>query len=1110
MPRKTASHNALDLHVHSGMSLYDGLGSPKAIVDRAVELGWGAVSITDHGHMMAAPQLYAAARAAKIKPIVGCEMYVVGDDDLVDGDKEVLKERRHLTVLALSWEGYQNLVRWQNVSMERPLYYNGQRISIERMAETALHGLHHNVVLSGCLGGECCQCLIHGNGGGDALAEMYLTSAKSVFPNFYVELMNQRREKFVDTGFTNYETMVDAMDFTRDRLLQLAQKLDIPVIVTNDSHYQRREQRKPHMAMLARKQFRRSKDSHEGDSRESTVDEFYAQYSQYVSFMQPMEPIAETLPTWAAKQAIESIHEIVAESDVHIETLDKFSYTLPRAKSDDPIAEIRRRCQRRLKLMIARHGQVAADRFEYELSAMKEFVNYLLIYSDIVRIARDLGAYTWTRGSGCASMVCFCLGVHQIDPIHYKLLFERFVNPARAKFPDLDIDIEKHRRDDVARAVGEYMDEIGQEMLAICTYGTLSNRATFRLIAEANGVPQEKIDELAKLLPQMIDSGMVSSDEEAYEILKEQLGIDAHEDAAAIFDTIGTVSQHACLGGETEVYTQGGIQRLADIAGSTQSLLTKKGWVESKVKSFGAQSLNSIVFRQVVNRGGRWGRHWSYLRSQERRIIRATPDHRWVLEDGTVTQSLAIGDVVSSVVDPGGVKGDAYMGGFKHGLVFGDGSKMSQVNRFQLQLFGKKRRFSVLFEQITVAPPSRPESIYCYMTSSVDLKDFPPEGSSPDYVRGFVDGWTDTDGSYEREDTVVISSIKDGTYEWLKANAPLAGWVVTGTSIDPSLRTNYGVRSKPLRKIVMSQKPLAWRVESIDEDGVEEVFCAQVPGEMAFTLVGGVYTGNCAFVIGTTARPLSEWVPVYRIGSSNAVVTQYNMKWIEALGFLKLDLLRLDTLSILHSVARQLGHDMSWIDSLGQSEPGIYDAPADGAMRLLCEGKTDGVFTFQGGTQRRGCIEVQPETTEDLIAIQALYRPGATRTGNDEKFVKRRRGEVEWSHVNDLTAARWDETYGIPIYQEQIMELGFDMGMTGEEVDDLYKAIKLAKGVGRGAAEAFANFEPTFRKYTEGVMPEEAADAIWTEFDRMQGYSLVRLTRPTQRHSQCSGRSRRS
>ena len=679
----------------------------------------------------------------------------------------------------------------------------------------------------------------------------------------------------------------------------------------------------------------------------------------------------------------------------------------------------------------------------------------------------------------------------------------------------MDIDIEAHRRDDVAKMVVEYMHEIGQDILPICTYSTLSNRNAFRLIAEANGIPKERIDELAKLLPQMIDSGMVSSDEEAYELILEEFGADIHEDAAAIFDTIGGVSQHACLSGETEVYTRDGIRQVCDLAGTTQKLLTKKGWKQSTVRSFGEQPLSSIVFRQVgryVGKCGGWRGYWRALRSQEKVRVRATPDHRWVLIDGSVTQALKVGDIVPAVVSTDANKNSAeYLDGFKHGLVFGDGTRMSKPNRFQLQLFGKKRRFSALFEQVTMAPPSRPESTYCYMTSEVDLKVLPDDSASAVYIRAFIDGWVATDGSSgERPETTIISTIKDGTCEWLRKNAPFAGWVVTGTSVESSTKTNYGIRSRPLRKIVLSQKPLAWRVESIRKSGTEKVFCAEVPGEMAFTLAGGLYTGNCAFVVGTQERPLDQWVPTYRIGSSDAVVTQYNMKWIEALGFLKLDLLRLDTLSILHSVARQLGEGIDWINNLGRSAPGIYDSPDEPAFQLLREGRTDGVFTFQGATQRRGCIEVAPETTQDLVAIQALYRPGSTRTGVDKHFVARRRGEEEYEPLNDLTNKRWADTYQLPIYQEQIMELGFDMGMSGEEVDDLYKAIKLAKGVGRGAAEAFANFEPTFRKHAKEVMSDVAADEVWKEFDRMQGYSPTCSTRPTRRHLPCSGRSRPS
>jgi DNA polymerase-3 subunit alpha len=785
--------NAVDLHVHSTFSTYDGMGSPKAVVARAVELGWGAVALTEHGNICSAPSLYQEARKAKIKPIIGCEMYVTPDEDLRDGDKDVLKERRHLTVLALSFEGYQNLVTWVNAAMQRPLYYNGPRISLDRMVEMAPWPLHHNAILSGCMGGELCQCLMHGNGNAEYAASAYINACKSIFPNFYIELQNHSHDKFMERGLTNYEQMVAGQAAVRDSLLQLASTLDVPVIVTNDSHYQKQEQRKAHLAMLARKQWRRGRDAHEGATTDSQASGFYAEYVYWTNYMRSIEKVASSLPKWAEEQGIESIHEIVAEADIRLDPLDKFSYTIPRSGYSDPVAEVRKRAKARLKMMVIRHGKEAADRFEYELNAMAEFADYLCLVSDVVRMARDSGIYTWTRGSAANSLVCFCLKIHDIDPIHYKLMFERFVNPARTKLPDIDIDFEGHRRDDVARMVTEHMAAIEGEgnVRGICTFNTVNNRAAFRMMAESAGVAQERIDELAKILPQMIDSGLVTDEEEAYELLKDEFP-DLYELVENVFDAVAGVSQHAC-----------------------------------------------------------------------------------------------------------------------------------------------------------------------------------------------------------------------------------------------------------------------------------------------------------AYVVGTEERPLDQWVPNYRIGSSDTLVTQYNMEAIEDLGFLKLDLLKLDTLSIMHNVARMLGKDIKWLDSIGQPEVGIYELD-DKTLTLLREGRTEGVHSFQGATQRRGCMEVLPETIEDMIAIQALYRPSGTRTGLDKSFVNRRHGREQWEPINEIHGEFVNETYGIAIYQEQIMAMGGRMGMSGEEIDDLYKAIKTAKGAGRGAKELFEGFEATFRKYADKLMPEDEADELWAEWDKLQGYTFNR------------------
>jgi DNA polymerase-3 subunit alpha len=418
--------NAPDLHVHSGYSTYDGFGSPEGVVDQAAKLGWGAVALTEHGWLGSAPALYKAAKKADIKPIIGCEMYVSPEDSLVDGDKSVLQERRHLTVLALSFEGYQNLVAWVSASMNRPAYYNGPRISLDRMAETAPHALHHNAVLSGCMGGELCQCLLHMDDvGSDVAAKLYLESCQALFPNFWIEVQNHLHPKFESLDLPTYHEMVGQQTFVRDKLLDLSQELGIPVIVTNDSHYQVQDQRKPHIAMMARKAYRKDSEAHRAKATEGTSKSFTSQYAYWTQYMRSMEKIAATLPSWAERESIQSIHDIVDEVNILIEPLDKFSYALPRSPHKHPVDEVVRRSKSRLKNIVARHGSEAQDRFDYEVDTMRNFSDYLLIYSDIVNMCRSQGIYTWTRGSAANSLVNFCLRIHEIDPIHYKLMFER-------------------------------------------------------------------------------------------------------------------------------------------------------------------------------------------------------------------------------------------------------------------------------------------------------------------------------------------------------------------------------------------------------------------------------------------------------------------------------------------------------------------------------------------------------------------------------------------------------------------------------------------------------------------------------------------------------------
>jgi DNA polymerase-3 subunit alpha len=762
--------------------MLDGMGSPKSVVDRAVELGWEAAAISEHGWMGSAFPFYKACREAGIKPILGCEMYVVPDNLLGINQKDTRKNY-HLTVLALSREGYQNLVAWQNFSMQRDNFYYKPRISLSAMVEHALYPLHHNVILSGCLGGELPQWLLSSNGNGLALAATYVDAVKTVFPNFYIEIQNHRIEKFMGQEFTAYEKLIENEQLVRRALLQVAHQTNTPIVLTNDSHLQSVKQRKTHVAMRAQA-WRQRDDDHYTTSIEVLAEKYIADYAYFGNYMRDLEKVADGIPDGDASRALESIAGIVEEASISLDPLEHFSYSIPFSGYDDCEAAIRRISKRRLGTLVREHGHEARTRFEFELKSMGDFAHYLLLMSDFIRSAKKQGILTNSRGSAANSLLCYCLEIHDVDSIAYGLTFTRFFNPARKKFPDIDIDVERDRHEDFMRIVYEKMEELegkGQ-VIPICNLGTAANRAAFRMAASALGVPKDEQDEISKLLPQMIDSGMVDEEQDAYEALKDHYP-EIYELASTMFDSVKSVGQHAC-----------------------------------------------------------------------------------------------------------------------------------------------------------------------------------------------------------------------------------------------------------------------------------------------------------AYLFGTQERPIEEWIPLYLISSSGAMVTQFDMNALDDFGLVKGDFLRLRTLSVVKRTLALLGKSSLDLEAIPLDDPDTYE--------MLRQGKTEGVFSLQGKENRRGCIEVGVENIHDVIATTALYRPACTRAGLHTHFNKRRHGTERIDYPHSLARGILAPTYGIPVFQEQVMEMGYAVGMTDGEVDEIYQAIKKAKGVGRHAKEAFAKIKPKFFKRVRGLMSEQEADAYWKFIQGSQGYGF--------------------
>jgi hypothetical protein len=311
-----------------------------------------------------------------------------------------------------------------------------------------------------------------------------------------------------------------------------------------------------------------------------------------------------------------------------------------------------------------------------------------------------------------------------------------------------------------------------------------------------------------------------------------------------------------CFGSTEKLITREfGPMQFVELVDRNVTVLTEKGWEPATVSSFGQQTVQRVTFAPRSAAAGGFGAN-----SNIRRSVVVTPNHRWILLDGTETQSLSVGDSVRACANPETWKnGSVYDDGFLHGLVFADGSADYQrVGRnqrtYRIRLCGKKAEHVGKFKH-AVYPPSCGGEPIAYVESVLDLKQVPPAMASSDYLRGFVAGWCvgdgtvrkDSDGSARRNGAIILCTQNDEAVRWLEENAALAGYVMNGLSVRSSMETNYGRRSHPLRHInLVRAEYAAWKVVAIEAlDEPEEVYCATVPGSAAFTLASGIYTGNC-------------------------------------------------------------------------------------------------------------------------------------------------------------------------------------------------------------------------------------------------------------------------
>ncbi len=453
------------LHVHSEYSLLDGACRIKGLCSRAKELGQTAVAVTDHGVMYGAVEFYKEAQKQGIRPIIGCEVYVAPRGRK---DKEHVYDREynHLVLLCENNEGYQNLIKLVSAAHLEGFYVK------PRVDRELLEKYHSGLIaLSACLAGEVPRALTAGEyEKAKDTAKWY----KTVFgaDNYFLELQ--------DHGIAEQKEI-------NPQILRLSKELDIPVVCTNDAHYLAKEDADTQRVLLCIQTGRTLDDPPE---LAFPTDEFYLKSEDEMRALFPSVP-----------EAVENTANIAERCNVTFE----FGKTkLPHydAPGGDSKAYFEKLCEEGLFRRFEHPTEEAKARLRYEMNVVEQmgYVDYYLIVFDYVNYAKTHGIPVGPgRGSGAGSLCAYCIGITDIDPLKYDLLFERFLNPERVSMPDFDVDFSDRQRQQVVDYV---IEKYGADHVAqIVTFGTMKARAAIRDVARVMGLPYAVSDKVAKTVP---------------------------------------------------------------------------------------------------------------------------------------------------------------------------------------------------------------------------------------------------------------------------------------------------------------------------------------------------------------------------------------------------------------------------------------------------------------------------------------------------------------------------------------------------------------------------------------------------------------------------------
>jgi DNA polymerase-3 subunit alpha len=510
----------IHLHAHSMYSLLDALGDPSDFVAKAKELGYDAIALTDHASLYGVIEFYEAAAKAGIKPIIGVEAYLA-PNKLTDKRPRIDDHVSHLTILAETDEGYRNLLKLVSISYLDGFYYK------PRMDKDILREMHGGLIaLSGCMKGEIPKaCQAHD----EEKAEQLIREYVEIFgaDSFFLELVHHPESATQnDINF---------------RLVNLSKKTGVPLVATKDSHYLSPEYADAQDALQC---------IHDG--------KLIADINRYNISDIDHSLVAPDVMVEAFKdtpEAIENTRRIADRCNVKIELGKNHLPVFEVPEGETPDTQLRKLC---LEGMLERYPAGATpealERLDFELQTIERmgFASYFLIVHDYVKWAKDNGVIVGPgRGSAAGSIVAYALGITNLDPLAYGLLFERFLNPDRISMPDIDMDFDDVQRKDVIEYVTR---KYGRDRVAgIITFGTMAARAAVRDVGRVLGLTFQEVDQVAKVIPPPVQGRHIPLEKSVVEVPELKAMYESDQRVHELIDlaiklegTARHASQHAC------------------------------------------------------------------------------------------------------------------------------------------------------------------------------------------------------------------------------------------------------------------------------------------------------------------------------------------------------------------------------------------------------------------------------------------------------------------------------------------------------------------------------------------------------------------------------------